>query len=123
MNKENCFTLFAVFCTAKQTLAFDGSVLTKEGEGFWLVDEPGGWVAATSAIGQRSSPPEDVKIWNSDKLAREFMKHWDFHPWYHEPKSWEIIPLQKVMKTVPTLFLILKIYTLKNLLQMQKNLS
>ena len=93
--------LFAVHCLAKKAISsYNNSVVTKEGDGFWVTIEPEGWVPATSTHGYPDKPPKEVKTWKTIDGANAFMRGWEGHPWYHVPKTWTVVPIKQVMKEV-----------------------
>jgi len=94
--------LYAARFEAKEAMTtsfVDGreSVVTPEGKQFWVVEEPEGWVQATSSptdvLRWNGEVPLDVKLWRSFKEADEFMRNWRGHPWYARPKTYEIVKI------------------------------
>lgn len=93
---------FVVFFKCKQALAFDKKVLTKEGQLAVVMEEPEGWVPATSAaVHSTADIPRGVQIFLSKEKADTFMKKWKGHPWYYVPNGeYEVIEVVPRMVTV-----------------------
>lgn len=76
-------------------------VVTKHGDKFWVVNEPEGWVPATSThVSDDDNIPHDVKIWNTYEDAENFLKEWKGHPWWCSTIAYKIIRIEKTFKTV-----------------------
>lgn len=95
--------LFAVIVHSKQMLAFDKSIMTKEGERFWALVEPEGWVEASSCRATPGDPvPGDVLTFPTRTEAERFARHWKGHPWWCSPNGeFEIVEMipRKVIET------------------------
>ncbi len=92
--------LYAVLFEAKEALAFNGAVITSEGKNHWVTIDPDGCVAASSTQGKRSEPPRNIKTWETVEHATAFMAVWQGHPWYAIPKTWEVVGVVAINKTV-----------------------
>lgn len=75
-------------------------VVTEEGEWVWVIEEPEGWVEATSRKAC-SLPPDDVLVFQTKEKALNFISNWKGHPWYNVPNGvYEIIEVVPRMKTI-----------------------
>jgi hypothetical protein len=95
--------MFAVIVTG--TEARSGSignpVVGAEGDKYWVLVEPEGWVEATS--GRMRDPdkvPIDVKTWSTREAAEKFAKRWKGHPWWCKPKGYEVVEFEPTFKPV-----------------------
>jgi hypothetical protein len=93
--------LYAARFRAKKAVSSDNTIVTREGFPFWVVDSEW-WVPATAAgaiyIDGVEQVPGELKLWDSLTEAQTFMKNWEGHPWYAQPKEWEIVRISRVFK-------------------------
>lgn len=95
---------YAVIFKAKEARSSSGSVVTWEGEVMVAVKEKDGWVPATSRHYRGGALPKETKLFRTEQAANRFMKKWKGHPWYAEPRSWEVVEVKrKVRRPVETL--------------------
>ncbi len=79
-----------------------GHIVTQEGDLFWVTDEPEGWVDATSTrCTDRNRPPKDLKVFDLEEMASYFAAEWEGHPWWCKPMGYEVVEVQRVLKTIP----------------------
>lgn len=83
--------LFAVRFFAKEARSNSGSIVTKEDDAHWLIEESEGWVPATSMRCWPGNLPKGLKVFDSEEEANAFMRKWEGHPWYAVPKAWEVV--------------------------------
>ncbi len=91
---------YAVRVQSRLALSADGSAMTKDGEWFWL--RKAQWVPATSIRTDLSrGVPEDVKLFDTKKAAREFAENWLGDPWWVRPNGrYHVVALTPRMVTV-----------------------
>ena len=79
----------------------DGSI-TKDRQLACVINEPEGWVAATSYSVDRSNAiPGDAKIFTSVLECDKFMDEWKGHPWYRVPNgTYKIVLVKPRMVTI-----------------------
>ena len=94
---------FAVIVHSKEMLAYDKSIMTKEGERFWATVDREGWVEASSSRARvNEGVPGDVMTWPTREDAEKFARRWKGHPWWCSPNgTFEIVELipRKVIET------------------------
>lgn len=94
---------YVIKTQCKEARAYNGNILTAEGEEVWIVEEPEGWVEATSSkVSLYKNIPKDAKVFKSEGGdAKKFIKKWEGHPWYHVTNGkYEIIEVVKKWKKV-----------------------
>lgn len=94
--------MFALIVTSKEALASDRYVMTKAGDRFWVLNEPEGWVEATSTrFVNRRLVPGDLKLFKTVASAERFAKRWRGHPWWCQPdgKNYEVVSVTPVTET------------------------
>jgi hypothetical protein len=89
-------------------LAVNKSVITEEGECFWVTEDDGNWVEATSvSVGIRLLPlklwgkeiPMDAKLFPTEEEATAFAKRWQGHPWWVKPNgNFKVITVEPVFE-------------------------
>lgn len=91
-------TRYAIIVQGKEVKADNGNLMTREGDRFWVLREPQGWVSATSTrFKGYENVPSDILTFESEAAAKEFASKWNGHPWYCRPykrKGLEIVPVQ-----------------------------
>lgn len=98
---------FALFVRCKEVKAFDGAILTVEGQWARVCVEPEGWVEATGSKLARgdelsaSTPIGDAKLFDSHAEATAFAERWKGHPWYVVPNGqYRVVEVRAVYKQV-----------------------
>ena len=104
---------YALIVHSKQVVGESGWVATTEGERFWVLIEPEGWVEATSikvdSSVLESKLPKDLKTFETEKAAAAFAKRWKGHPWWCEPNgTFETVRVERKYKQVPDGFTAIK---------------
>lgn len=87
----------------KEAVSQSGKVMTQEGESVWIIEEPEGWVPATSTSVEfnKGCIPKDVLTFDTYKAAELFIKRWKGHPWYYIPNgTYEILKVEANLITV-----------------------
>jgi hypothetical protein len=87
----------------KEATSQSGKVMTQEGKLVWVIEEPEGWVPATSSSVEFNNGciPKDVLTFDTYKAAELFISQWKGHPWYVVPNGvYEIIEVVPRMKTI-----------------------
>jgi len=85
---------------------YNNTVLTESGDRFLVVDEPEGWVEATSAawtgsLNDSNGFPHEPKLFESVGEAAAFAKRWEGHPWWCKPNGkYEILEMRPAFKQV-----------------------
>jgi hypothetical protein len=89
---------FAVIVVSKEAKSgVQGApVMTQEGDRFWVLEEPGHWVEATSCQCFDSAVlPGDLKTFSTREKAGAFATRWDGHPWWCRPTGeYEIVSVR-----------------------------
>lgn len=100
--------LYALIVTSKEAKNLSGVVITKEGEKFWVTEDDGGWVEATSRIFKtHSATPCDLKTFSSERAAKNFAKVWKGHPWWCQPNGeYEVVEVISKYKSIPDGFIV-----------------
>lgn len=92
---------YAVIVHSAKVLYSDGSVASEEGDPYWAIIEPEGWVEATSVRAIGGGVPTDVKTWASRDAAEKFAQNWKGHPWWLAPRgTYEIVPIEPKMVVI-----------------------
>jgi hypothetical protein len=94
-------TKFAIIVTGSEVKSSSNSILSEEGQQYWVVIEREGWVDATSRHYQRAVP-QDVKLFDSEDDAKAFADRWEGHPWWCKPKSYTVVKLQERYEHIMT---------------------
>ena len=95
--EENSYFILVV--SSKEEKCANDSIMTQEGEKFLVLNEPEGWVPATSCHWD-GEIPKDAKTFSSIKLAEKFAKKWKGHPWWCNPNgNFEVIPVEPLYET------------------------
>lgn len=75
-------------------------VVTEAGRKFWVLNEPDGWVEATSIqvdhpFHKDGSLPSDLKVFDTHEDAEAFARRWKGHPWWCRPNGeFEIVTVE-----------------------------
>ena len=86
---------WAIRFKACEVRAITHNIVTAEDEEYWVVNEPEGWVEATSCpVSLYPNPPKGLKIFSNESGVHNFMEHWAGHPWYCIPKSYKAIQVE-----------------------------
>lgn len=87
---------YGLIVTSKEAVSSDGVVLTRDGARYWVVDECGGWVDATSTSTEwdTGKVPDDLKTFRTREAAEKFGQRWKGHPWYVQPRDFEVIEVE-----------------------------
>ena len=94
-------TMFAIIVTGKEARAFDDTVMSPEGERYWVEMEESGWVVATSSrVRQYPKASAKLKTFDTREKAEEFAKSWTGHPWWCIPKSYEIVEVEPLYEWI-----------------------
>jgi hypothetical protein len=86
--------MFAVIVESREMRsgAQGNPIITREGERFWALVEPEGWVEATSARASGSTVPGAAKTFQTRAAAERFAERWKGHPWWCSPNGkYEIV--------------------------------
>ncbi len=69
-----------------------------------VVEEPDGWVEATSRAYRRGDEfPRGLKLFDSTDDAEAFARRWKGHPWWCVPNGkFEIVPVEPITEVVVT---------------------
>jgi hypothetical protein len=94
-------TKFAIIVTGSEVKSSSNSILSEEGQQYWVVIEREGWVEATSRHYQRAVP-QDIKLFDSEDDAKAFADRWEGHPWWCKPKSYTVVKLQERYEHIMT---------------------
>jgi hypothetical protein len=69
-----------------------GHVIGPRNQRYWVMNEPDGWVEATSQPVDENEPaPAGLKTWATEDEAVAFAERWDGHPWWCAPRAYEVI--------------------------------
>ena len=94
---------FVVIVSSKEAKSgVEGNpVITRDGERFVVLVEPGGWVEATSCrYNQGDVLPPDAKTFKTLASAKQFARRWKGHPWWVVPDgNFEIIQVKRITRT------------------------
>lgn len=79
-----------------------GPPITNEGDWFWVIDEPEGWVPASSVRSQDAERiPAGAKAFDSKEQAEAFAKKWKGHPWWCRPnRNYQVFKVMPVFKQI-----------------------
>jgi hypothetical protein len=93
---------YVVFFECKEKISQSGAIVTAEGTLAVVINEPDGWVEATSRrVNTTEQIPGDVKLFETEEAAVAFIKRWKGHPWYFVPsKNFEVVAVAPKMVTV-----------------------
>jgi hypothetical protein len=99
---------FGLIVSSREVPAYNGHILTQEDERFFVTNEEGGWVEATSTSvkfverleRKIGVVPKEIKVFKTREAAEKFGKRWKGHPWYVQPKDFEVIELAPVTARV-----------------------
>ncbi len=97
----NDATRYAIIVRGKEQLAYDKTVMTRDGERFWVMNDHDGWVDASSVHWTSDGAvPADVKTFESKEAADRFARRWKGHPWWCSPKpgEHEIVAIEPVFE-------------------------
>jgi hypothetical protein len=76
-------------------------IVTYKGEKFWVLDEPEGWVEASSSrFSSRGVVPGYLKTFKTEESARVFAEKWKGHPWWCVPIAYEIVKVKTMFRRV-----------------------
>lgn len=97
--------MYALIVTTKEVRsgAKGNPIITQEGDRFWVVAEPEGWVEATTTryTTHTNRIPYAVKAWDTIEAAVTFAKRWKGHPWWCEPNGeYEVVEVVPQYKQV-----------------------
>lgn len=96
-------TKFALIVAGKEARSGDAqkTVMTVAGERFWVMNEPDGWVEATSVrVDSSQRIPADVKVFATAADAEKFARRWKGHPWWCKPNGvFEVVPVSPIFVT------------------------
>lgn len=93
--------MYGIMFQTKDCKSSTGTLVSKEGQWHWVVNEPEDWVEATSMRAYQDKVPYDVKTFITHEQAERFCKRWPkiYHPWYGEPNGvYKIVEVQPVYK-------------------------
>jgi hypothetical protein len=92
--------MFALKVRSHEARSGPEDIITAEGSWFWVVDEPNGWVEATSSPCnyEPGKVPNNVKTFKTEWGAAEFAVDWKGHPWWCKPDgTFEVVRLKPRM--------------------------
>lgn len=82
-NKE-----YALIVQGREMKGDSGHIMTRNNEWFLVLDEPEGWVPATSIhYSEGNSIRKDAKLFKTPEEAEAFAKTWKGHPWWCSPNG------------------------------------
>lgn len=93
---------FVLIVEGKEARSRSGCVVIPAGEKFLVVEEPEGWVEATSCsyrgnLRRSRGLQSQAKVFDSVAAATEFAQCWKGHPWYCKPNgNYEVIEVRPV---------------------------
>lgn len=96
--------MFVIKFKCKEAKGTGDYTLIREGSSAWVVNESEGWVEATARNAEHSDELHtDLKVFNTQEEAKNFMERWEGHPWYYAPNgSYEIIEVKERFEKVLT---------------------
>lgn len=98
MDTTQKFALIAIGKEARSSPATGNSIMSKEGERFWIETDPEGWVSASGSRlswrGPDGNASSRLKTFGSIEEAQEFAKQWKPHPWWVIPKAFEVVVVE-----------------------------
>lgn len=97
--------MFAIKFQTTDCPSTDGTLISREGQWHWIVNEPDGWVWGTSISAHGDRVAGDVKTFTTKEAALEGQARWkkDYHPWYGKPNGvYEIVELEPTFQTTQT---------------------
>lgn len=105
--------VFAIIVTCKEVKGESGGTLIHDGAKVVVINESEGWVSHTCrSLWAGETIPKDAKTFPTREKAEAFARYLDsdeakndtswwktWHPWYVQPKSWEVVELKPVTRT------------------------
>lgn len=96
---------FIIIATCKEVRADSGAIVTDEGLKVVVINDDEGWVSHTTrSLWVGETIPKSAKTFPTREEAEAFAKFLDsdeakndrswwktWHPWYVQPKSWEVV--------------------------------
>ncbi len=97
--------MYAVKFQTTDCPSMDGYLVSRNGDWHWIINEPEGWVWATSSTASSQGVNADVKVFATRNEAVDACDVWkeSYHPWYGKPNGiYEIVELEPTYSTKQT---------------------
>lgn len=94
---------YAIRYQTAECRSADGTRITQFGQWHWIINEPDGWVWASSMSDLTGALNQGVKVFKTKEAAEKACKTWEkeFHPWYGKPNGvYEIVKIEPIMVTI-----------------------
>lgn len=109
-------TAFIIIATCKEVLGASGNPVMHESARVVVCNELDGWVSHTChSLWAGETIPKEAKTFETSEAAEAFARYLDsdeaknntswwttWHPWYIQPKAWEVVEVIPATKIVTT---------------------